>query len=252
MKNFIQRLASAVVLIAVVLGGIWWLPTPLFALLSLPVILLAAWEWALILRLPSPQRWALLLALLVLCGVAWLLPEQRLWLGAALGGLGLGLSLLWTWGYFHNWSQTPVYCLGAVALLSCFWIVLVAGQQHAKLDLIVFLCLVWLADIAAYVGGKTMGKRKLMPAISPGKTWEGLLTSLLACLVFIAFFDLGLWGVLIWAAAVWGDAAESVLKRDRKVKDSGNLIPGHGGVLDRIDALLMAAVAWNIYLLVVG
>ena len=254
-NNFIIRLISALILAAVALGAIWWLPANIFAICSLLVALLAAWEWAGIIKLSRAQSLGLIAALLLVCASVWVLadgsaPEPRLSLAIPLGMLGLSASLMWTRRlYTAERVGKLIPAMGAVLLLSCCWITISTSQQYYQQELILFLIIVWLTDSAAYAGGKLMGKRKLMPRISPGKTWEGLLCSLLAAGVFAFSVGFNLWGLLFWAAAIWGDAAESAMKRAFQVKDSGNIIPGHGGVLDRLDALIVASASWAVYLL---
>ncbi|MDQ6954888.1 MAG: CDP-archaeol synthase [Mariprofundaceae bacterium] len=135
--------------------------------------------------------------------------------------------------------------------------VLVMMQLHARADGVVFIagaCAgVWAADIAAYFTGKTWGERKLCPVVSPGKTLEGLAGGALAgvavaSIIWFVWIDMSLYlalllGVVLVFCAVLGDLAESMLKRAVGVKDSGNMLPGHGGLLDRIDALLPAIPA---------
>lgn len=123
---------------------------------------------------------------------------------------------------------------------------------HGPVWLLFLLCIIWLGDTAAYYGGKTMGKRKLSPNVSPGKTIEGSLTALAACAVLALVFShyslthLAPWklvtvAVLSSIIAQAGDLLESLMKRAYQVKDSGHLIPGHGGVFDRFDSLILAA-----------
>ena len=254
-NNFITRLISALILAAVALSAIWWLPANIFAVCSLLVALLAAWEWAGIIKLSRAQSLGLIAALLLVCASVWVLvdgsaPEPRLSLALPLGMLGLSASVMWTRRlYTAERVGKLIPAMGAVLLLSCCWLTISISQQYYQQELILFLIIVWLTDSAAYAGGKLMGKRKLMPRISPGKTWEGLLCSLLAAGVFAFSVGFNLWGLLFWAAAIWGDAAESAMKRAFQVKDSGNIIPGHGGVLDRLDALIVASASWAVYLL---
>jgi len=158
-----------------------------------------------------------------------------------------------------NLMMSMVY---VVTLVSCFVAILVL-YQRSPLYLISVMALVWIADIGAYFAGKAFGKRKLAPSISPGKSWEGAIGGWIAVLVIAAMTALAApsalplqdtfavrlqekmgWFVLlavltvIVAASVVGDLFESMLKRRAGLKDSSNLLPGHGGVLDRIDALV--------------
>jgi phosphatidate cytidylyltransferase len=156
------------------------------------------------------------------------------------------------------------YVLG-VLLLFTAWLALASAKTIGVNFILSVFCLVWAADIAAYFGGKKFGRRKLAPGISPGKSWEGVWSGMLGALVLAAFwlaldaafkmdslslytrlyrrFDvLGLVGIVVFlvAMSVVGDLFESLVKRAAGAKDSSGLLPGHGGVLDRVDALLPA------------
>jgi phosphatidate cytidylyltransferase len=154
-----------------------------------------------------------------------------------------------------NWVLSVVY---GVALLACF-MAMATLYQHSALYFFSVMALVWLADIGAYFSGKAFGKRKLAPSISPGKSWEGVVGGWLSVVLLasgstfipqlhdtFAVRVLAAWGwgglfavlTTIVAASVVGDLFESLLKRRANMKDSSNLLPGHGGVLDRIDALV--------------
>ncbi|NMM39233.1 MAG: phosphatidate cytidylyltransferase [Glaciimonas sp.] len=162
----------------------------------------------------------------------------------------------------------------SIALLGCF-VAIVAAFRHSPLFLLSVMAIVWIADIGAYFSGKAFGRHKLAPSISPGKTWEGAIGGwiavMLAAFISVRFpamhdtFAASLvrshdrWGLIIFmacmtflvAASVVGDLFESQLKRRAGIKDSSNLLPGHGGVLDRIDALipvLPLAVLINVWL----
>lgn len=147
-------------------------------------------------------------------------------------------------------------------MLAVAWLALVQARQIGLVFLLSVLTLVWAADIAAYAGGKAFGRRKLAPTVSPGKSWEGAFSGLVGVVllgVFWVWFDRGhasdtpslftlLWSAgVVWTApavalltatSVIGDLMESLVKRSAGMKDSSQLLPGHGGVLDRVDALL--------------
>jgi phosphatidate cytidylyltransferase len=178
--------------------------------------------------------------------------SAAIWVVRLTPSLSIGLPSLKTAG---NWTLSFIYGL---AVLACFVAILVLFQ-HSALYLFSVMALVWLADIGAYFSGKAFGKRKLAPSISPGKSWEGVIGGWLAVLLVAGgstfvpqladTFSPYLLAALGWAgwfavmtlivgASVVGDLFESLLKRRIGMKDSSNLLPGHGGVLDRIDALI--------------
>src|SRR5215831_3430466 len=162
-------------------------------------------------------------------------------------------------------AETRVTSTAAIAatILCASWIGLGLGhlallrQEETEPRLLAFsvLLTVWAADTFAYVGGRLLGRHRMAPTLSPGKTWEGFVVGSLAG-VFVAFVALyqdrddylAIWqavllGVVVVAAAAAGDLFESMLKRDMEVKDTGRLLGGHGGVLDRVDSLLFAGAA---------
>lgn len=184
------------------------------------------------------------------------------WWGAACVWLLLSMSMLRRG--VVGWQQWPVALRlsGGLLVLACAWLALVQARQEGLVFLLSVLTLVWAADIAAYAGGRAFGRRKLAPTLSPGKSWEGVLSGLLGVFLLALFwlwFDLRypsgapslfsrlwqagpVWAALallmLTAASVVGDLLESLVKRGAGMKDSSQLLPGHGGVLDRVDALL--------------
>lgn len=132
-------------------------------------------------------------------------------------------------------------------LITSLWLALICAKGADPALLLVLLATIWIADSAAYFAGKNFGKHKLAPNISPGKTWEGVFGALVAVTVFGAIlyfgFDFKEWAVFpaLWTITmlgVAGDLFESMIKRQAMIKDSGSLLPGHGGILDRIDGII--------------
>lgn len=195
--------------------------------------------------------------------VGFLVPGWVWWLAALIWVPGGGAML--RWGTAH-WLAVPQVLrrLVGVLILVMAWLALVEGRSQGLNFLLSVFCLVWAADIGAYFGGRAFGKRKLAPSISPGKSWEGVIAGMLTVAVLAALWvwvdrhaavadgpslysrlwtGLGPLGAALALAAltgmsVAGDLVESLVKRQAGVKDSSQLLPGHGGVLDRVDALL--------------
>jgi phosphatidate cytidylyltransferase len=269
------RVLTAVLALIVLIGAALWAPALGFDVLLLAIMMVALFEWLGLLGL-LPRRAAAIAAALGLVGVASLMFFPSIVLaaegqGAALLPLYLLATLAWVVvapiALSRGRSIGSRSGLGpAAAFVLCFatWLALLQADGIGKVFLLSVLLLVWVADTAAYFAGRAFGRRKLAPAISPGKTWEGvfgalagnLLLAVMAItlagppsgglgLTVFSLIDeqvgggfLFLFVILITLVSVVGDLYESLLKRLRGVKDSSGLLPGHGGVLDRIDALM--------------
>lgn len=263
----LHRILTAVVLLALLVPALWSDLAWPFAGLTLLLIAAAGWEWA---RLTWGRSQAAHLVYGAACAV----------LAYALAGLlapgttvrfVFGVAVTWIlfapWflrvgpAGWKTWPAVLKLMLG-LAVLPVAWISLVQAKAMGLNFVMSVFCVVWVADIGGYFGGKTWGKTKLAPSISPGKTWEGAVTGAVGVLIMAAvwmwadgqtgasapsFFSVlhAQFGGLVWpllglvvAMSVVGDLFESLLKRAVGAKDSSRLLPGHGGVLDRIDALL--------------
>jgi phosphatidate cytidylyltransferase len=262
-----QRVITALVLVAILLPALFAPMAWPFAVLSLVLIAAAGWEWG---RLNGAGSASIAMGALLaaLCAAAlWAgwgaaPPQTVWWVGMLVWVLGGTLVLR---GGVAGWPHVPMplRCAIGLALLWTAWLALAAAKTVGVNFILSVFCLVWAADIAAYFGGKAFGKRKLAPGISPGKSWAGVWSGMLGALVLAAFWlwldgaftmdsaslytrlfgrfgVIGVVGVVVFLAAmsVVGDLFESLVKRAAGAKDSSNLLPGHGGVLDRVDALL--------------
>jgi phosphatidate cytidylyltransferase len=262
-----QRVITALVLVAILLPALFAPMAWPFAVLSLVLIAAAGWEWG---RLNGAGSASIAMGVLLaaLCAAAlWAgwgaaPPQTVWWVGMLVWVLGGTLVLR---GGVAGWPHVPMplRCAIGLALLWTAWLALAAAKTVGVNFILSVFCLVWAADIAAYFGGKAFGKRKLAPGISPGKSWAGVWSGMLGALVLAAFWlwldsafamdsaslytrlfgrfgVIGVVGVVVFLAAmsVVGDLFESLVKRAAGAKDSSNLLPGHGGVLDRVDALL--------------
>lgn len=246
------RLLTALVLAPLVVAAIYWAPYWLYALVFLGVTAAGAWEWGKLVGLHTPaQQLGHLLLFLVLAAAMYFEPALQVPL------MGLA-ACFWLLALVRVLKFTGQESLaGADWLDAGLGLVVVGGAFAALLTLrsqiqgphwvMLALLLVWLADIGAYFAGRRFGRRKLLPTVSPGKTWEGvaggMLVTLLVVLGALALWEQPLqpwiWAVpLLVLVSVLGDLFESTLKRRAGVKDSGTLLPGHGGMLDRIDAQL--------------
>jgi phosphatidate cytidylyltransferase len=251
------RLLTALVLLVAALALVWYAGTPwllgVFALIALR----AAWEWAqLCPELSRTWRAGVLLALGALLAAAYALPPApgTALLLLALLGWALALVLVVRYPALPFVLQQPLVQAAVIVLaLAAAWSALMHLAQIDRALLLLCLALVWVADSAAYLVGRRYGRRRLCPRVSPGKTLAGLYgglagAALLGWLAGLAWqlgamqvLALGVLTGLCAALSVVGDLTESVFKRRAGVKDSAQLLPGHGGVLDRIDALIAAA-----------
>ena len=260
------RIITALVLLAIVLPALFAPSALPFTLLAGVFVTAGVWEWG---RLNGlGQGAALLMAAVVgvVLLLAWglqltALPAWVWWLASAvwvLGGAWLLRQGVQGWGRLPQALRLTLGCV----MLALVWVVLGLQRSIGNNSLLSIFFLVWAADVFAYFGGKAFGRRKLAPSISPGKSWEGAVTGALGVLLVAAVwvavdariqpaapslytvlyqrFDL--WAVLpllgLSAMSVVGDLVESLVKRSAGMKDSSQLLPGHGGVLDRVDALL--------------
>ena len=275
----IQRIVTALLLLPFVLGTLWYGSTDVVGVVFGAVVLIAVYEWAaLTLRRSAGGRpndrqarvtYTLAAALLIFA-VVTLRDTPVVW-------VMVGATCLW-WGVMLRWiSQYPVGfgdrypprwikagagllvipgTIGAVTLLHGAPGAEGAPAHFGAWKLMFALFLVWAADVGAYFAGKGFGKHKLAPEVSPGKTWEGVAGGVALSLLIVgiagtwlfhlqgrAWIPFGLMCVAIVLISIVGDLGESLLKRQAGAKDSGTLLPGHGGLLDRIDSLLAALPA---------
>ena len=263
-----QRVITALVLVALLLASLMAVSRWPFALLTLVLMAAAGWEWG---RLnQAVAQVPLLMGGLVAVGGALALMAG--WVDHAPPALWWLATLLWLVAGTialrsgpAAWPQLPraARLVLGLAVLWLAWLALAQARSVGINFMLSALCLVWMADVAAYFGGRAFGKRKLAPAISPGKSWEGVWSGMAGVLVLAAFWiwldgrfavdgpslysrlwlELGLFGMVLALLAlcglsVVGDLIESLVKRAAGAKDSSGLLPGHGGILDRVDALL--------------
>ena len=258
------RIITALVLLAVLLPILFLLPAIYIGIFFLLTVLAAAWEWSSLLA-PEAKRAAWLYALfcltiiLILLGMqnatwqfALLLLAVIFWFFVAPFILARGMNL-------SLQKLRPFYVVLGLLLLPATWFSLVFLRELGLVFLLTSIALVWVADIGAYFIGRSFGKRKLAAHISPGKSVEGAIGGLVLCYIyaFACVFYLpfestlfGAWAIrfgwvpmflmvtVLTAFSIFGDLFESQLKRLAGVKDSSHLLPGHGGVLDRVDALI--------------
>jgi phosphatidate cytidylyltransferase len=260
-----QRIITALILLPIALCGFFLLEGSNFALFIGLVVTLGAWEWARLAGFDAqPMRvaYAAIVALILL--VMHILPDLAPWvLGASVIWWGVATYLVLTYPRSsEHWASAACKLVIGLLILLPAWQGLVEIKKYPLGNWLIMavMVLVWGADIGAYFSGRAFGKRKLAPQVSPGKSWEGVYGGLVLSLVITAIVGLvrdwsfaqvlmGLIGaaVIVFISVV-GDLTESMFKRQSGIKDSSNLLPGHGGVLDRIDSLTAAIPVFAVLL----
>jgi len=262
-----QRILTALVLLAVLLPALIASEPWPFAILTMVAMAIAGWEWVRLngggaLSIPLGAALAAACALALYAGWATTAPRLAWWLAFAIWVLG------GTWilrAGVAGWPRAPQWVRWAIGLVALWtaWLALANAKAIGLNFILSVFFLVWSADVFAYFGGRALGKRKLAPAISPGKSWAGVWSGMIGALLVAAawlaidaagslgtesFYSIaanrfGLVGmalivVFLVAMSVVGDLFESLVKRSAGAKDSSKLLPGHGGILDRVDGLL--------------
>lgn len=251
-----QRIITALVLIPLTLLILFFSSSSLFLLLTALLMLGGAWEWSGLMQLHTlALRFAYLLVTIIVMIAVMLVPADVLFIFASLWWVFATVLIVLYPRARAYWSHLLVKgVMGWLVLIPC-WAALnsIRGQQGGVYALLCLLVLIWGADSAAYFTGKKWGKHKLAPQVSPGKSVQGLAGALVFTLLLTLLllwqlgtpFALWPWGLALALVTVLfsviGDLFESMLKREAGLKDSGNLLPGHGGLLDRIDSLTAAA-----------
>jgi phosphatidate cytidylyltransferase len=256
-----QRIATALVLGSVTVAGVLWLPMMWFACSLAVVMLIAAWEWAAFVGLSRPLERLVYSACLLLWLIVLWVWIPHLWYPWLL----IPSVLIWLWIALFLWRSRQIVLVQhrelalaglGIIVFSAPVMALIILRDYGSQFVLFFLVLLWLADSVAYFTGKRWGRHKLAPLLSPGKTLEGMYGALVAGLLWAGVFVwiiisthywFSTWLVVAFLClltvlfSILGDLYESFLKRRRDMKDSGALLPGHGGLLDRIDSLLAAA-----------
>jgi phosphatidate cytidylyltransferase len=262
-----QRIITALVLLALLLPALFATSPEPLALFTLLLMAAASWEWGRLNGLGFRPALILTGLCLCLCAASWWAgwavqaPAALWWMAGVawlMGGAWMLRRGVQGWGL---WPRVARWA-GGILVLWVTWLALCQSKHMGVNYLLSVLALVWVADVAAYFGGRAFGLRKLAINISPGKSWEGVFSGVLAvgvlALIWLALdgqqtsWSPSVFSMLVQQSQVWafagvallvgmsvvGDLAESLVKRSAGVKDSSALLPGHGGVLDRVDALL--------------
>ena len=265
-----SRIATALVIAPLTLAAVFFLPPQAFALFMALIVLMAAWEWTAMMRLVSrSQRTVYVLSVLfAIVVVQKLLPhyEKIIFVVAALWWLAATVLVILYPRACALWcGRLSKGAVGFLVLVPT-WAAIVYIRELSQgpwLILYMFL-IVWGADTGAYFAGKRFGKRKLMPRVSPAKSWAGIGGATVTVILVSMFtqkhlyfsqdlsFGIYLLAMVLLFASVIGDLTESMFKRQCGIKDSGSILPGHGGIMDRIDSLTAAAPVFALCLILIG
>jgi phosphatidate cytidylyltransferase len=253
-----QRIITALILVVLLLAALFYLPPLGWSLLVLAVVLVGVAEWGRLAQLSKNAANAYWwLTLIVMAGLLWLDVKHSDYVRTAHLAAYIASAFLWLivvplWLFASVRTRQPLLlALVGWAVLIPTGLAMIDLRAASPWALLGVMALVWMADIAAYFAGRKFGKHKLAPTISPGKSWEGVAGAVVGVSLYVV---LAAWGsglyktyaifpTLVVASWLWvalsvvGDLFESAIKRQAGVKDSGTLLPGHGGLLDRIDAL---------------
>ena len=263
-----QRVITALILAPLALWGIWALSSQAFAGVIAVIFAMGAWEWTRLSGLHKTPGRVLYVALLIglMAGIYQLLQQQPNWslVILLLAVMWWTLALMSVLGYPQSatmWRQAALRgVVGGLILLPSWAAMLLLHRDFGPGYVILLVMLIWGADTGAYFAGRAFGHHKLAPKVSPGKTWEGVIGGMLLALAVAGVATIwlkpvgGMSAFLILvvmtvAISVLGDLVESLFKRIVDLKDSGGLLPGHGGVLDRIDSLTAAAPLFTLGLI---
>jgi phosphatidate cytidylyltransferase len=260
---FKQRVITAVALAAAFLALLLNLSALAFSLVISLLVVIAGWEWSNLIKLSSvlaKAGYLLFLSLSMAAASYWLGLFERFDQARAQQMFQVAVALwaiifLWIQGYPSSailWASRPILGLLGLLLLTFTWAAVASILHHESGQwlLLLAIAIIALADIGGYIAGNLLGKHKLAPIISPGKTWEGfaggmffqllLIVGLVTVLPDVVLSSLFILIIPVALYSVLGDLFESMLKRHSGVKDSSQLLPGHGGVLDRIDGIMAA------------
>jgi len=256
-----QRLITAIILASVIISAVIFLPTQMFAIMLAVIICMAAWEWAACAGFNAIPQKIVYVSFILLCLIVCLIFLQKQWIvliiacGIIWWFIAMFLVVRYQMNKNINLSSNFLKAMiGAVILVPAWLSMILIHLNTSGVSLMLFLFfLIWLADSAAYFSGRKFGSKKLASNVSPGKSWEGVYGALTMSFLLgtsYAFytdmkFMVAVYFILLvlftTSFSILGDLVESMFKRMAGIKDSSNILPGHGGVLDRIDSLTSAA-----------
>lgn len=257
------RIITALGLLSILLPALFFASQMVWMLLVTLIVSASAWEWGRLLRADSKSQWLFVFGTCTLCAafLLWVPAINQTVYGLAVF-FWCGVIPLWL---RYKWPLSPTFSGWLVGLLVLLpaWFAMGDLRAQSPLTLLAVLAIAWVADVAAYAAGRLFGKHKLAINISPGKTWEGAVGAWLGVTLYgflviwfadksVSLFHAVLALLVLTALSIIGDLFESLLKRQAGLKDSSQLLPGHGGVLDRVDSLTSVLPVAAAMLIVLG
>lgn len=266
MKDLLRRILGASMYIIALLGGLYF-RQPFWLLVCTLLLIVAVYEWSRLQERLKKNEVILFSGLILFLFLQFSLFFAHMAYGATWNNLAILLGIafyLFCALTFRNDVFHRKFIPGAFFyILVPFIFLYILGLAIPPHFLLMLFCIIWTSDTFAYIGGKLFGRTKLIPSISPGKTWEGAISGILAAgiaaLVFARYLldleQFSIWfsiGILVSIFGILGDLFESKIKRKHNIKDSGTLLPGHGGILDRMDSLLFAIPIYYIFVTILN
>ncbi|MBY5957634.1 phosphatidate cytidylyltransferase [Membranicola marinus] len=266
MKDLLRRILGASIYILALLGGLYF-RQPFWLLVCALLLIVAMYEWSRLQEKLKKNEIILFSGLILFLFLQFGLFLAELAYGPAWNNiailLGIAFYLFCALAFRKDVFPRKFIPGSFFYILVPFLFLYILGLAIPPTFLLLLFCIIWTSDTFAYLGGKLFGRTKLIPSISPGKTWEGAISGILAAgivalVVARYFLDLqqfSIWfsiGILVAIFGILGDLFESKIKRRHNIKDSGTLLPGHGGVLDRMDSLLFAIPIYYIFVTILN
>ncbi len=266
MKDLLRRILGASIYITALLSGLYF-RQPVWLLICTLLLVIALYEWSRLQKKPNFNKTVLFTGLAIFIFLQFSLFLADLAYGPAWNNITILMGIAF---YLFCALVFRKDCFYRKFIPGIFFYILVPfvflyilGLAIPPHYLLMLFCIIWISDTFAYLGGKLFGRTKLIPAISPGKTWEGAISGILAAgiasLITARYILLleqsSIWfsiGILVAIFGILGDLFESKIKRRHNIKDSGTLLPGHGGILDRMDSLLFAIPIYYIFVTILN
>lgn len=266
MNDLLRRILGALIYIIALLGGLYF-RQPFWLFICTFFLIIAMYEWSRLEQIPDKNKIFLMTGLVLLLYLQFALFLADLAQGPAWNNLAVLLGIAYysfcALVFFNDLFERKYIPGMFLYIMVPFVFLYILGLAIPPIYLLMLFCIIWVNDTFAYLGGRLLGRHKLAPAISPGKTWEGTISGILtggisayiAARYLLDMDQYAIWfsiGVLVSIFGNLGDLFESRVKRRHNIKDSGTFLPGHGGLLDRMDSMLFAMPIYYIFVTILN